>query len=105
MAEVQCSAGKYFSAFTCLECPVDTFTSSPGALSCEDCELGKYTDGRNSSTVCGVCNAGEEMTGEIGSRECAQCDSGKFSTSGVRLLGDLTQGQDRMRAVQKGYLE
>ena len=73
---------KYFSAFMCVDCAVDTFTASPGALSCENCELGKYTDGRNSSTVCGVCNAGDEMTGEIGSRECLGCDAGKISASG-----------------------
>ena len=46
MAEIPCSAGKYFNAFTCVDCPVDTFTASPGALSCEDCDPGKYTDAR-----------------------------------------------------------
>ena len=82
MAEVPCSAGKYFSAFTCLACRTDTFTSSAGEMSCEDCDPGTYTDLENGSTVCRVCDAGKEMTGELGSRECLGCDPGKISVFG-----------------------
>jgi hypothetical protein len=82
MAEVPCSAGKYFSAFTCLACRTDTFTSLAGKMSCEDCDPGTYTDLENGSTVCRVCDAGKEMTGELGSRECLGCDPGKISVFG-----------------------
>ena len=63
MAQVSCPAGKYSSTYTCLVCPVDTYTSFAGSTSCEECQPGTYTNGENSSTVCAVCNAGEEMSG------------------------------------------
>ena len=85
LAEVQCSAGKYFSNFTCLPCPVDTYTSMPGATSCKECDDGTLTKGVNGSTTCDVCDAGEEMRGELGSRACHKCDGGKISVAGGNL--------------------
>ena len=81
MAEMPCSAGKYSSAFLCLTCPADRFQSLPGALSCSDCDPGKYTNGANGSTVCAVCEAGKEMSGDIGARVCVDCGAGQVSTS------------------------
>ena len=108
LAEVQCSAGKYFSNFTCLPCPVDTYTSMPGETSCKNCKPGKYTDGENSSTVCGVCSAGWQIAGELGSRECAPCVSGKISTSGGNCTnctaGSYANLKHRVLRMQAWYL-
>ena len=108
-----CVEGMYSNGVgdSCSVCPIGTMSGTRGALTCTDCEGGKYNDDeatdRSEHVECTACGAGRYSTGGINectvcqinqinvnavAGSCTQCESGKFTVGA--LVTDHDEADD-----------
>ena len=86
---IACPTGKFINSVdgSCGDCPIGSFSASPGLLSCSLCPAGKY--GPNSSlSVCVNCLSGSysAVLGAVDSSVCTACLPGTYTTTGASCL-------------------
>uniref|UniRef100_A0A7S1UI10 EGF-like domain-containing protein n=1 Tax=Phaeomonas parva TaxID=124430 RepID=A0A7S1UI10_9STRA len=74
-----CAAGTYATSATqCTSCAAGTFKQNVSSLSCEDCEVGRYSNA--GALTCQVCQSGEVPNAQ--KTGCVSCLGGTYSTPG-----------------------
>ena len=77
-----CGAGLYSNvgASSCTQCPIGSYSDTPGSGSCTTCPTGSFTS-YSGASVCTQCVAGYYSSG--GAEPCTSCPTGSYSdTSG-----------------------
>jgi len=71
---------------SCSVCPIGKMSGTRGAVTCDDCEGGKYNDddatNRLEHVECTACGAGR-YSAAVGSRECIVCQTDKVNIDAV----------------------
>ena len=77
---VPCAPGTFNSSvgnYTCLFCPVGSYSDAPGSVACTPCAAGTYNDVVGNDT-CTLCPAGS-FAAALGATQCTPCDPGNYN--------------------------